>query len=138
MLQCVWVEEEPTCSFPQWLGPFQVPDNQQHPENLKATFFLSLFLLSYINEPRCPQTSKLLVNEVKCVVLVTRVMRKRAGTVAAFGTETRAQTKKMVLKNTGRVNVNVLSWVAVVLSPEPNRPFSMKLLLLMICECVFP
>lgn len=78
----------------------------------------------------------LLVNEVK-FVLVTRMMRIRAGMVATVGTENEGSDKKVLLKNTSRVNVNVLSWVAVVLSPELSQSFSLKLLLLMSCEYIF-
>lgn len=78
-----------------------------------------------------------LVSEVTFVVVVTRVMRIRPGMVAVFSTGNKGSDKKMFLKNMSRVNVNVLSWVAVVLSPEPSRLFSLKLLLLMSCEYVF-
>lgn len=43
----------------------------------------------------------------------------------------------MFLKNMNRVNVNIFSWVAFVLSAEPSWPFSLKLLSLISCEYVF-
>lgn len=78
-----------------------------------------------------------MVKELKVVVLVMKVIRIRAGMVAAFSAENKGLRQNMFLKNMNRVNVNTFSWVAVVLSPEPSRPFSLKLLLLMSCEYVF-
>lgn len=83
-------------------GPFHVPDNQQHAENLlKLLFFFSLFLLSVVNESRCPQMNTLFNgewNEFCCPGDGGGVMRMRAGITAAFNAGNEGSDKRCSLK----------------------------------------
>lgn len=69
MLQCLWVEKGRTLVISlssAWLGPSRVPDNRQHAEIMKITFFFfffSLLPLTSVNESAWPHITILLNGE---------------------------------------------------------------------------